>query len=76
MSKFEKKYGPWALVTGASSGVGSEFAKLIAAKKLNVVLVARREEKLKSLAKQIRNQYSADVKIIVADQFVEYASLS
>ncbi len=67
MSKFEKKYGPWALVTGASSGIGSEFAKLIATKKLNVVLVARREERLKSLAKQIRDQYSTDVKIVVAD---------
>ncbi len=67
MSKFEKKYGPWALVTGASSGIGSEFAKQIVARKLNVVLVARREERLKSLAKQIRDQYSTDVKIVVAD---------
>ena len=67
VSKFQKKYGPWALVTGASGGIGSEFAKQIAAKKLNVVLVARREERLRSLAKTIRDQYNADVRIIVAD---------
>ena len=66
-SEFKKKYGRWALVTGASSGIGSEFAKQIAARKLDVVLVARREERLESLAKEIRDQYSADVKITVAD---------
>ncbi len=40
-SSFQEKYGPWALVTGASSGIGAEFVKLAAGEGINVVLVAR-----------------------------------
>ena len=48
--KTERK---WALVTGASSGLGAEFARQIAAKGYNVVLVARREDKLRAVADDI-----------------------
>jgi short-subunit dehydrogenase len=39
-------FGPWALITGASSGIGKEFARQIAASGINIVLVARREDLL------------------------------
>lgn len=44
-----KRFGPWALSTGASSGIGREFARQIAASHINIVLVARRQTLLDAL---------------------------
>ena len=51
---FKDRYGPWALITGASEGTGREFARQIAAKGVPCVLVARREGPLKDLAAEIK----------------------
>ena len=56
-----------ALITGASSGIGLEFAKVFAANKTNLVLVARSEDKLNQLATQLRLDFGITVKVIVAD---------
>jgi uncharacterized protein len=53
--------GKWALVTGASSGFGIEFAKLLAERKANLVLVARRTEPMDSLAEELRQRHSVHV---------------
>lgn len=70
-ANFAKKYGPWAVVTGASSGIGAEFVKQLSGHKLNVVLVARRQEKLDSLASQMRETHQVQTKVVVADLSTE-----
>ena len=53
-SAFAEKYGPWAVVAGASEGVGRELARRVAANGVNCILVARREKPLAELAERIR----------------------
>jgi short-subunit dehydrogenase len=50
---FRDRYGPWGLVTGASSGIGAEFARQLARLELDVVLVARRLDRLRALEREI-----------------------
>ncbi len=61
------KYGPWALVTGASSGLGAEFTRQLAAKGLNIILVARRRNRLEELAAEIRSTHHVDTRVIDSD---------
>ncbi len=64
---FIRRYGPWALVNGASEGTGAEFALQAAAKGLNLVLVARRQDKLDELAAQIRSRHGVEVETLALD---------
>ncbi len=64
---FHQKYGPWALVTGASSGIGEQFARLIAAEGLNVMLVARRDDRLQTIVEELRNQHGVEAESISLD---------
>lgn len=50
---FHERFGPWAVVTGASDGIGREFARELAARGLHLVLVARREPELQSLCREL-----------------------
>jgi short-subunit dehydrogenase len=54
--KFAARYGPWAVVAGASQGVGRELARRVAAKGVRCVLIARREGPLDELADRIRSE--------------------
>lgn len=51
---FAERYGPWAIVAGASEGTGREFARQIAAQGVPSILIARRPEPLEALAAEIR----------------------
>ena len=56
-----------ALITGASSGIGAAFAKEFARKGWDLALVARREDRLKDLAEEVKAQFGVDSLIIAAD---------
>src|SRR5215813_10176496 len=53
----------WSLITGASSGFGVQFARLLAARKSNLVLTARRTEPMERLAAELRQKYGVDIVI-------------
>lgn len=59
--------GHWALVSGASSGIGREFAVQLARHGLHVVVVARRQDRLEALATQLRKQYDVRVQAVALD---------
>lgn len=56
-----------ALITGASSGIGLEFAKIFSRSGINLVLVARNQTKLDQLANEIKNTFQVDVLVIAKD---------
>jgi len=66
-NSFPVKYGPWALVTGASRGIGAEFARQCAERGLNTILVATNPDLLKAQADSIKKDYGVEVKTIVLD---------
>ena len=57
----------YALVTGASSGIGLEIARSLAKRSYNLILVARREEQLNKIATEIKNDFSINVEVFSAD---------
>ena len=63
----KERFGPWALVTGASSGIGKEFARQIAASGINVVLVARRDALLAELGRAISQEFGVQYRALAMD---------
>ena len=57
---FQEKYGPWALVAGASEGIGRAFALSLAKRGLHLVLIARTEEPLVRLCEELKREYQID----------------
>jgi short-subunit dehydrogenase len=64
---FADRYGPWALILGASEGVGEAYAHAMAQRGLNVVLVSRRPEALDSIAATLRSRYRVETRTAAID---------
>ena len=66
-STLRDRYGPWAVVTGASSGIGEAYAHRLASEGINLIIVARRSDRLETLAAELRRTHSVNARIVVAD---------
>lgn len=64
---FPERYGPWALVTGASDGIGRAIARELAARGLHLVLVARRCEALEAVAQELGSGFGIQTRVVAAD---------
>lgn len=65
--EFHARYGPWAVVAGASEGIGQAYAHVLAERGLNVVTLARRIEPLEADAALIRRRHRVDVRPVALD---------
>jgi hypothetical protein len=66
-ARLSERYGGWAVVTGASAGLGAEFARAFAREGLSVVLAARREDRLKDLATELERDHRVGTRVVAVD---------
>lgn len=66
-SKTGTQQQPWALITGASAGLGAEFCRQLAAMGYQLVLIARRADKLQAVADEVKKAHGTNSLIITSD---------
>ena len=67
MTLFRERYGPWALIAGASVGLGEAFARQLAGRGLNLLLIARGQAALDVLAADLRSAHGIEVRVLAMD---------
>lgn len=67
MSSLKSRYGSWAVVTGATSGIGAELTRQLAAGGLNVVTCARTAATLQTQAEALRKEFGVEIRPVAAD---------
>jgi uncharacterized protein len=71
---YADKYGPWAVITGASDGTGAAYARELAARGLNLVLIARRLPPLEALAAELAAAHEVEIRVASIDLYDADAS--
>jgi uncharacterized protein len=71
-----ERYGPWAIVAGASEGIGAAFSRRLAEQGINLVLVARREGPLDELGRELRAEHGVETRVTPLDLSVPDAELA
>lgn len=74
MKNFKQKYGQWAVITGASTGIGQAISEQVAKQGLNIVAVARNQNNLQVLKRSLQEKYGIQVNTISADLSDEEAN--
>lgn len=64
---FAQKYGPWALIAGASEGIGLSYAEQLAEQGINLILLSRREALLQEKAEEIKAKYPVEIHVQAVD---------
>lgn len=72
---FAQKYGPWAVIAGASEGTGECYARELATMGINLVLVSRRQKALEALGEELSGAYGIDYRVAALDLSAEDAGL-
>lgn len=67
MGYFADRYGPWALIAGASEGIGEAFAHALARRGLKLILIARREHELRAAAERVAAAHDVEVHVHAMD---------
>lgn len=67
VSSLLARCGPWAVVSGASSGLGASFCRALAKRGFNIVLSARREAELQAVATELRGTFGVRTRVVAAD---------
>ena len=64
---WKERYGDWELVTGASAGIGEEFCRQLSEKGMNIILVARRGDRLKELGEELSLNFGVSTREVPMD---------
>lgn len=67
MTTLAQKYGPWALITGSSEGIGKGFARRCAKEGMNLIMIARREDKLNASAAELADEFGVETRTLSLD---------
>ena len=65
--RLRSKYGEWAVITGASSGIGKELAYRVGEVGLNIILVARNQEALQQIKAELEQKFQIQVEVVSCD---------